>query len=195
MLLRQTSKLSPEPSKKKENTLLLFRQPLGSYITHTEEMRHAFMCDLLTVSLKLSESQRFLSTATTEEGGLSRSSNASIRMKSNTTSKKFIHTTYKEDHNTQYKYAPLPTECSHVGVFDAFFNATPRSFLLLFTLFSPLLLSPHPLFTKCVYKKKPTNLSMFTKKESEAAGRNNSMWSRSFKKTYFRPSHKILNFC
>lgn len=60
-------------------------------------MCHVFMCDLLTVSLKLSESQRFLNTATTEEGGLSRSSNASIRMKSNTTSKKFIHTTYKED--------------------------------------------------------------------------------------------------
>lgn len=52
----------------------------------------------LTVSLKLSESQRFLNTATTEEGGLSRSSNASIRMKSNTMSKKFIHTTCR-DHN------------------------------------------------------------------------------------------------
>lgn len=56
-----------------------------------------FMCVCkLTVSLKLSESQRFLNTATTEEGGLSRSSNASIRMKSNTMSKKFIHTTCRD---------------------------------------------------------------------------------------------------
>lgn len=46
-----------------------------------------------TVSLKLSESQRFLRTASTEDGGFSRSSKASMRMKSSTMSKKLIHTT------------------------------------------------------------------------------------------------------
>lgn len=46
-----------------------------------------------TVSLKLSDSQRFLRTASTEDGGLSRSSKASMRMKSRTISKKLMHTT------------------------------------------------------------------------------------------------------
>ena len=49
----------------------------------------------LNVSLKLSESHQFLSTATTDKGGLSRSSKASIRMKSSTMSKKFITTTWQ----------------------------------------------------------------------------------------------------
>lgn len=57
-----------------------------------------------TVSLKLSESQRFLSTATTDDGGLSRSSNASIRMKSNTMSKKFMHTTCRDFINSELPF-------------------------------------------------------------------------------------------
>lgn len=47
----------------------------------------------VTVSLKLSDSHRLRKTATTDVGGFSRSSKASIRMKSNTMSKKFKHTT------------------------------------------------------------------------------------------------------
>lgn len=50
----------------------------------------------ITVSLKLSESHRFRKTATTEVGGFSRSSNASMRIKSMTMSKKFIDTTWAE---------------------------------------------------------------------------------------------------
>ena len=46
-----------------------------------------------TVSLKLSDSQRFLRTASTEDGGFSRSSKASMRIKSSTMSKKLMHTT------------------------------------------------------------------------------------------------------
>lgn len=74
------------------------------------------MCECqLTVSLKLSESQRFLNTATTDEGGLSKSSNASIRIKSNTMSKKFIHTTCRHcDMWTPTVYCVKIWQQSHV---------------------------------------------------------------------------------
>lgn len=48
-----------------------------------------------TVSLKLSDSQRFRRTASTEDGGFSKSSKASMRMKSSTMSKKLMHATCK----------------------------------------------------------------------------------------------------
>lgn len=50
-----------------------------------------------TVSLKLSDSQRFRRTASTEDGGFSRSSKASMRMKSSTMSKKLMHATFGEE--------------------------------------------------------------------------------------------------
>jgi hypothetical protein len=50
-----------------------------------------------TVSLKLSDSQRFLRTASTEDGGFSRSSKASMRMKSSTMSKKLMQATFGEE--------------------------------------------------------------------------------------------------
>lgn len=97
-------------------------------VKHAKEQRNTSMCSLLTVSLKLSESQRFLNTATTDEGGLSRSSKASIRMKSNTMSKKFIHTTWRDRVNWRDCCFPLflgfhknPSELIY---FFFFFNCT-----------------------------------------------------------------------
>ena len=115
LLSGRTSKQSPEPVIQQ---LYCYSSNFSlSYLTHS---RNLCVCVyILTVSLKLSESQRFLNTATTEEGGLSRSSKASIRIKSNTMSKKFIHTTCRHDnHNTVFNVTVLPVtteyKCTHV---------------------------------------------------------------------------------